>query len=118
MIIEEIDFFGRNNFKSVKEVQNYIDDLEKQLPKLKGKREILWRKHKSANEINKPDIIKEINELTEKIDTIQAQKKACNRIIARFEQIKEDYKKEIEAKEKVTEMIKENKHKKLRTNRG
>ena len=118
MIIEEIDFLGRNNFKSVKEVENYMDNLEKQLPELKGKREILWRKHKSANETNKTDILKEINELTDKIDTIQAQKKACNRIIARFEQIKEEYKKEIETKEKVTELIKEDKHKKLRTNRS
>ena len=118
MIFEEIDFLGRNNFKSIKEVQNYMDILEKQLPELKGKREILWRKHKSANETTQNDILKEINELTEKIDTIQAQKKACNRIIARFEQIKEDYKKEIEAKEKVTELIKENKNKKLRANRS
>ena len=118
MIIEEIDFLGRNNFKSVKEVQNYMDNLEKQLPELKGKREILWRKHKTSNEANKTDILKEINELTEKIDTIQAQKKACNRIIARFEQIKEDYEKEIEAKEKVTELLKEDKNKKSRANRS
>ncbi len=55
--------------------------------------------------------MKEINNLTDKIDTIQAQKKACNRIVARFEQIKEDYEKEIEAKEKVNELIKEDKHK-------
>ena len=78
----------------------------------------MWRKHKSADESNKTEIMKEINNLTEKIDTIQAHKKACNRIIARFEQIKEDYKKEIEAKEKVTELIKEDNHKKLRANRG
>ena len=71
----------------------------------------MWRKHKSADESNKTEIMKEINNLTDKIDTIQAQKKACNRIVARFEQIKEDYEKEIEAKEKVNELIKEDKHK-------
>ena len=75
------------------------------LPELKGKREILWRKHKTANETNKNDILKEINELTEKIDTIQVQKNACNRIITRYEGIKEDYKRELENKEKSQELI-------------
>ena len=114
MIFEEINFLGRNNFKSVKEVQNYLDNLEKQLPGLKGKRELLWRKHKSADAHKKTEILKEINELTDKIDTIQAQKKDCDRIIARFEQIKEDYKKEIESQKKANELIKEDKRKKLR----
>jgi flagellar basal body-associated protein FliL len=83
--------------------------------KLKGKREILWRKHKSADENEKTDIFKEIKELTDKIDTIQSQKRACNRIIARYEEIKEDYKKEIGAKEKSKELIiADKKNKKLR----
>ena len=114
MIFEEINFLGRNNFKSVKEVQNYMENLEKQLPKLKGKREILWRKHKTANETNKNDILKEINELTEKIDTIKVQKNACNRIITRYEEIKEDCKKQLEFKEKAQELIIANKKKKAR----
>lgn len=105
MIFEEINFLARNDFKSVKEVENYIDNLEKQLPELKGKRELLWRKHKSANENDKTNISKEINALTDGIDAIQAQKRACNRIIARYEEVKEDYKKEIEYKEKSQELI-------------
>jgi len=58
--------------------------------------------------------LKGINELTDKIDTIQAQKNACNRIITRYEEIKEDYKKEIEYKEKANELIKHDRRKKLR----
>ncbi len=112
MIFEEINFLGRNNFKSVKEVQDYIDNLEMQLPELKGKRKILWRKHKTANETNKNDILKEINELTEIIDTIQVQKNACNRIITRYEEIKEDYKKQLEFKEKAQNLMIADKRKK------
>lgn len=82
MIFEELNFLARHNFQSIKEVEFYKADLEKQLPELKGKREDLWRKyHKSTNEDDKNIIKKEINELTEKIDTIQAHKNACNRII-------------------------------------
>ncbi len=105
LIFEEINFLARNSFKSVSEVENYMNNLEKQLPELKGKRELLWRKHKSASENDKADILTEINEFTDKIDTIQAQKKACTRIIDKFDKIKEDYKKEIEAKNKSQELI-------------
>ena len=114
MIIEEINFLGKNSFNSVKEVENSMEKFEKQLPELKGKRELLWKKHKTANETNKNDILKEINELTEKIDTIQVQKSACNRIITRYEEIKEDYKKQLEFKEKAQELIIANKKKKAR----
>ena len=114
MIIEEIDFLGRNSFNSVKEVGNYLENLEKQLAEFKGKREILWQKHKSANENDKTDIIKEINEITNRIDTIQAHKKACNRIIVRYEEIKEDYTKKLETTEKSQELILVNKKKKAR----
>ena len=115
MIFEEINFLARNSFKSVSEAEIYRDNLENQLPVLKGKREILWRKHKSADENEKTDIFKEIKELTDKIDSIQSQKRACNRIIARYEEIKEDYKKEIGEKEKSKELIiADKKNKKLR----
>ena len=114
MIFEEINFLGRNNFNSVKEVEKYMDKLENQLPELKGKRELLWKKHKSADKNEKVDILKEINTLTNKIDTIQAQKKACNRIIARYEEIKEDYKKELESKEKSQGLIIADKKKRAR----
>lgn len=54
-------------------------------------REDLWRKyHKANNENDKITVKKEINELTEKIDTIQAQKNACNRIIAKYSIIREE----------------------------
>ena len=111
MIFEEINFLARNSFKSISEVENYMNNLEKLLPELKGERELLWRKHKSADGNNKANVLKEINTLTDKIDTIQAQKKACNRIIARYGEIKEDYKKEIGAKEKSKELITSDKKK-------
>lgn len=115
MIFEEINFLARNSFKSIKEVENCKDNLENKLPELKGKRELLWRKHKTADENDKTNILKEINALTDKIDTIQAHKNACNRIIARYEEIKEDYKKEIGAKEKSKELIiADKKNKKMR----
>ena len=56
----------------------------------------------------------EINSFTDIIDTIQVQKIACNRIIARYEEIKEDYKKEIESKEKSKELIIADKKKRAR----
>ena len=105
MIFEEINFLARNSFKSISEVENYINNLEKQLPELKGKREHLWRKRKTADENYKTKILTEINSFTEKIDTFHIQIRACNRIIARYEEIKKDYKKEIEAKNKSQELI-------------
>ena len=114
IIFEEINFLARNNFKSVTEAKIYMDTLEKQLPELKGKRELLWRKHKSTYGNNKANILAEINSLTDKINIMQSQKRACNRIIDRYEEIKEDYKKEIEAKEKSKELINANKNKRLR----
>ena len=114
MIFEEINFLARNNFKSIKEVENCKDNLENKLPELKGKRELLWRKHKTADENDKPNILKEINALTDKIDTIQAHKNACNRLIARYEEIKEAYKKEIESKKKSQGLIVTDKDKRAR----
>lgn len=115
MIFEELNFLRRHSFKSVKNVKNYLAKCENELPELKGKRENLWRKYnKSVNEDNKNIIFNEIKQLTEKIDTIHTQKNACNRIINRYEEIKEDYKKEIETKEKTEELIKSNKKKKSR----
>ena len=82
---------------------------------MKGQREILWRNYnKPVNENDKSHILKEINQLTEKIDISHAQKNACIRIINRYAQIKENYKNEIESKNKATELIKEDKKKKLR----
>ena len=114
MIFEEINFLGRNNFKSVKEAENSMEKFEKQLPELKGKRENLWKKYKSADTNKKAEILKEINALTDKIDTVNAQKNACTRIIARYEEIKEDYNKKIESKKKAQELIIADKIKKAR----
>ncbi len=106
---------ARNKFESVAEVKNYKTNIEKELPILKGQREILWRNYnKSVNENDKSHILKEINQLTEKIDISHAQKNACIRIINRYAQIKENYKNEIESKNKAAELIKEDKKKKLR----
>ncbi len=70
---------------------------------LKWKREDLWRKyHKATNDNDKNIIKKEINELTEKIDTIQAHKNACNRIIGKYFVIRNDnyHNRNIQNKEK------------------
>ena len=115
MIFEELNFLARNKFESIADVKDYKTNIEKELPILKGQREILWRKYnKSINENDKNNILKEINHLTEKIDIVHAQKNACIKIIDRYAQIKEDYKNEIESKNKAVELIKEDKKKKLR----
>ena len=114
MIFEEINFLARNSFKSIKEVEIYKEILEQQLPELKGKRELFWRKNKTGDENDKATILKEINSLSDKIDSIQVQKRACNRIIAKYEEIKEDYKNDIEWKEKSKELIIADKKKKSR----
>lgn len=75
MIFEELNFLARNKFESVAEVKNYKTNIEKELSILKGQREILWRNYnKSVNENDKSHILKEINQLTEKIDISHAQK--------------------------------------------
>lgn len=108
IIFEEINFLARHKFESIKEVESYKIDLECKLPNLKGKREDLWRKYHKATKHNDKNIIKkEINELTENIDIIYAQKNACDRIIDRYPIIKEEYKNEIESKNKAVELIKE-----------
>ena len=112
-----------NNCENLEKISFGLYNLEdtsmfqdvKELPNLKGQREILWRKYnKSVNENDKSKILKEINQLTEKIDIAHAQKNACIRIIDRYALIKEDYKNEIESKNKAAELIKEDKKKKLR----
>lgn len=114
MIFEELNFLSRNKFENVSDVKEY-KSIESELPMLKGQRECLWRKYnKTTNENDKNSILKEITQLTEKIDIAQSHKKACNRIIDRYSQIKKDYEKEIEVKNKTTELIKEDKKKKMR----
>lgn len=101
MIFEELNFLSRHHFKSINEIKDYKVNFENQLPKLKGKREDLWRKyHKTTNKNDKIIIKNEINKLTEEIDTITAQKNACNRIIDRYSIVKEELQKQIEYKEK------------------
>ena len=109
MIFEELNFLARHSFSSIADVTIYKENLENKLPELKGKREILWRQHKIVDETHKSDILKEINVLTEKIDKLQSQKNACNRIITRYEEIKEDYKQQIESKENLQSIIITNK---------
>jgi DNA-binding ferritin-like protein len=78
-------------------------------------REDLWRKyHRTTNEEDKVTIKNEINEFTEKIDTIQAHKNACIRIINKYSVIREECKKEIENKEKAQEVINNYKKKSLK----
>lgn len=105
MIFEGLNFLARHSFSSIAEITEYRENLENKLPELKGKREILWRQHKIVDETRKSDILKEINSLTKNIDTIQAHKNACNRIISRYEEIKIDFCKEIESKQKTKELM-------------
>ena len=109
MIFEELNFLARHSFNSVSDVTKYKENLENKLPELKGKRELLWRKHKSADISKKVEILKEINVLTEEIDKIQVQKNACNSIINKYEEFKEDYKQQIESKKNLQSIIIANK---------
>lgn len=104
MIFEELNFLARHSFTSIADATKYKEKLENKLPELKGKRELLWRKHKSADISKKVEILKEINSLTEEIDKIQAQKNACNKIISKYEDIKTEYIKQLENKEKANEL--------------
>lgn len=65
----------------------------------------MWRKHKSTDTNKKAEILKEINVLTEEIDKIQAQKKACIRIVAIYKEIKETYEKQLKEKEELNNFI-------------
>ncbi|MEE0866631.1 MAG: relaxase/mobilization nuclease domain-containing protein [Clostridia bacterium] len=114
MIFEELNFLARHSFTSIAKITKYKENLENKLPELKGKRELLWRRHKSTDTNKKAKILKDINVLTEEIDKIQAQKNACNRIIIKYEEIKMDYKKERESKQKTQELILSEKKKKVR----
>lgn len=117
---KEIIYFGRQRWRIENEgfniQKNGTFDIEHIYSQnLKGQREILWRKYnKSTNQNDKNNILKDINQLTEKIDIAHAQKNACIRIIDKYAQLKEDYKNEIESKNKAVELIKEDKKKKLR----
>ena len=115
MIFEEINFIGRNKFEKIADVKAYKTNIEKELPILKGQREILWRKyHKATNDKDKHIIKKEINELTENIDIIHAQRKACDRIINRYYVIREEYEKESKKEDRVQELTKIDKKKSLK----
>ena len=115
MIFEELNFLARHKFNSITEVAEYKEKQESKLPELKGKRENLWRKYNKTTDIALKDaILKEINQLTEEIDTSQAHKKACNRIIVRYEEIKEECKKEIEDKRNSQELLNAYNRKKTR----
>lgn len=115
MIFEEINFISRNKFDSINEVKDYKYNLKNRLPKLKGQRENLWRKyHKATNDNDKHIIKKEINELTENIDIIHAQRKACDRIINRYYVIREEYEKESKKEDRVQELTKIDKKKSLK----
>ena len=114
MIFEEINFLARHSFTLITDVTKYKENLENKLPELKGNRELLCKKHKSADTNKKTKILKDINVLTEEIYKIKAQKKACNRIIARYNEIKNGFQKEMESKQKTQELILSEKKKEVR----
>ena len=114
MIFEELNFLARHSFTSIADVTKYKENLENKLPELKGNRELLWKKHKSVDETNNNNVLKEINKLTDKIDTIQAQKNACNRIIDKYSLILEENKQEIKYKINIEKFIRLNKTRNLK----
>ena len=77
MIFEELNFLARNSFKSIKEVEEYKVNLEKQLPELKGRREDLWRKYHRATNENDRNI--KNNEKEDELIKIDRNKKIRNR---------------------------------------
>ena len=106
MIFEELKFFVKKQITSISDIKEYKEKIENKLPELKGKRENLWRKYNKTTDVDlKGAILKEINQLTEEIDTSQAHKNACNRIIVRYEEIKEECKREIEDRNNAKKMI-------------
>ena len=99
-IFEAINFMARNNFKSIGEIIEYQKECEDKLPELKSKRENLWRKYNKVADLDeKSKIMQEIENLTQRIDKIQAHKNACGRMIKRFEEIKQEYLAELKVKE-------------------
>lgn len=114
MIFEELNFLARHSFTSIADVTKYKENLENKLPELKGNRELLWKKHKSVDETNNNNVLKEINKLTDKIDTIQAQKNACNRIIDKYSLILEENKQEIKYKINIEKFIRLNRTRNLK----
>ena len=112
MIFEELKFFVKNQITSISDIREYKEKIENKLPELKGKRENLWRKYNKTTDVAlKGAILKEINQLTEEIDKIQAHKKVCNRIIVRYEEIKEECKREIEDRNNAKNLVKNEKKK-------
>ena len=112
MIFEELKFFVKNQITSISDIREYKEKIENKLPELKGKRENLWRKYNKTTDVAlKGAILKEINQLTEEIDKIQAHKKVCNRIIVRYEEIKEECKREIEDRNNAKNLVKNEKRK-------
>ena len=115
MIFEELKFFVKNQITSISDIREYKEKIENKLPELKGKRENLWRKYNKTTDVAlKGAILKEINQLTEEIDTSQAHKKACDRIIVRYEEIKEECKREIELEKNAQELLTNNKMKRMK----
>lgn len=102
MIFEELNFLAKNKFETVADVKDYKSNIEKELPNLKGQREILWRKYnKFVNENDKSNILKEINQLAEKIDIAHTQKNACIRLVDRYAKLKKIIKKRLNLKLKL-----------------
>lgn len=112
MIFEELNFLSRHRFDSIKQVEEYKSNIENKLPKLKGERECLWRKHKKAiSSEDKEKIKSDIDKLTTEIDTLCGQRKACKRIIVKHNKIQENYKQDFEVKLREKEILGECKKK-------
>ena len=108
------NFINRKNFQSIQEVRDYKENCEKSLPKLKSKRENLWRKYNKTdnetdNETEKEEIKQDIVKLSEKIETINNHSKICSRYIDSFKRLKKEYRQKEEEKSKMQEMDKKEK---------
>lgn len=115
-IFEEINFMGRNSFKSIQELKYYKNYCENKLPEFKSKRENLWRKYNMlSDEANKIKIKQKIEILSKKIKVIHYNYNICERCVIKLEKVVNEFKEQEIVRKKLQELIKKNKKKNVRT---
>lgn len=77
-----------NNIVTKDDLDNFAKSNNKQLSKLKGKRENLWKRyHRAKTEDKKNEILAEINDIQPKIKELNKYDKYCKEITKRAEKI-------------------------------
>lgn len=89
--VEVLNYINRSSSKSIEDIKAHKEKIEERLPELKGNRQNLWRKYKNLDTAEeKHSVLEQINLISDKICTMYGQKNACNRIIKRYEDIKDE----------------------------